>query len=209
MKGYELKSKDEINFIESYEIVGEKIVVHMLNEKTIMYDYSKDVLDRVKALQEAAYKKWNKKETKKNRRCIGVLISLEILLIAIAAFLIFQGIDNLFYAYVFFMVAYIPNHFIGEIAEDSEELKKQRIYMENKEIFTDEVLEDKKLKKCLSEEKQKRLEVQKAKTTSAFNLTSIDELSLTDLKRIKEYIEKEKSLENKTNEKVKQKVINK
>lgn len=202
MKGYNLEdSKNAKRFINSYKIKGSKIILHMNNKDTLEYQYSQGAIDQIKNMQNENYNMYNERELKNNidkiklKKVYIILFTLSTLVLNAA--MIFTNFEYLWaFLGVSSEIALISHVTKGiTIQKNIKELKKQKVYESMIDDLDDDILENKNISQCLSNRKISTMNKQRELTGSTFNLTSIDKLSLDELKRLRDNIEREKEFD--------------
>lgn len=214
MKGYNFQGELlKKNFIERYEIKKGKIYLYMASGEKLEYNYSEDLLHAIEKSQEESYNKNINRQIRKNKEMTGTFNALAILfgglsLVALIPFILSGAMASLIISFILVSVAVYGEIRSFSLQKSLEELEKQGFYLENKELFKDSIVDNKNITQCLSKSKTKDMKSQIEKTGSAFNLSSIDKVSLAQLKELKDNIEREQrfqELSSKENSKVKTK----
>lgn len=189
MKGNTFLDKEKKEIIESYSRKGNNIVVKMADKKTIILPYSEELYSKLDSTQKEQYKAYNEKQIDIAKNNIlgsvvififGSMIAVSILSVSTIVGLLLIGL--LFIATPVSLIKILPklNH-----------LKKQKLFMENSDIYTDEIFNNKSVKENFSSSKLKKFHEQKK-----IDLNSIDNMSMKDLKMLKEIVETECNLQS-------------
>lgn len=199
MKGYKFYNNEIAKrFINKYEIKDSKIVLHMNNKDTLEYQYSDDTVIKIAEMQLDCYDKYNEEELKSNKRSIKIQKIFTILLTLSTLTL---GAVMLATAYEFmwsFLAIASATGLVMQVVEgvktnkNIKELEKQRVYISMVDDLDNDTLDNNNISQCLSNRKINKMNKQKELTGATFNLTSIDKLSLDDLKKLRDNIEREK-----------------
>lgn len=208
MKGYNfLNLEKSKRIIKEYKLEGQKLTLHMNDGETLVYDFPEEIFDKEKVitqvteLQQEAFDTYNDKGIKKLK---SKQISNRILLIT---FLILGGITGFAWtplassiialgAFATIEALILSYFFVKDIkiVKDLNELEKQKYLMDNIEEFTDEIIENRNICQCISDKKIYKLNDGRVKTGTVFNLTTVDDVKLEDLKNLRANILREKYL---------------
>lgn len=199
MKGYNYLTEEEAkNFVESFKLNGEEVEIVMNSGEVLKYKAEQDTLSRLQEMQESEFESRNKKEldkTSKYKKGNKKIIKISSILVAISFILgiVFPELTTVFGAVggAFVGLAGLNAYGLIKKTQSINELAKQKVFMENKDLFTDEIIENCNISQCLSNKKKMELREQEKKTGSVFNLTSIDDLSLRELLELKANILRE------------------
>lgn len=199
MKGYEFYNREIAKrFIDSYEIKDSKIILHMNNKDTLEYQYSQDAINKIAKIQMENFDEHNGKELKSNKKSIK-LQKIFILLLTLPTLVLTSAMLSTGFEFMWSFLAVgseilLIKEVLGgiKINKNIKELEKQRLYVSIIDDLDNDTLKNKNLSQCLSNIKINKMNKQKELTGSTFNLTSIDKISLEDLKKLRENIEREK-----------------
>lgn len=211
MKGYKFYNEEIAKrFIDKYEIKDSKIILHMNNKDTLEYQYSQDTLDKITEMQKQNYYTYNEKGLNSNNNRFKLKKAYILLFIlstlVLNAIMLSTGFEFLWSFLTIDSGALLILQIIDGVKtkKNIKELEKQQIYSSIENDLDDETLENKNVSQCLNTRKIDKMNKQKELTGSTFNLTSIDKLSLEELKRLRDNIEREKEFGFESIDKTKQ-----
>lgn len=208
MKGYTSLSFEEGKmFIENYSLKDNTLTLKMNSGETLTYFFSEEdikreeILKKVEYLQMESYKKYNKKEIghlNKNKKKIKLAAFMNSIISVVSTVIVMANpaligvagiIAGFSYASLLMLVAILSKN-----EKYRKELEKQKFYVDNIDTFNDEIIEEQNINQCLTQNKIREMKTVKNSTGSVFNLSSIDNLTLDQLKELKMNIEREEKL---------------
>ena len=179
-------------FILSYKIVDNKIIVKLASQEDYIIPYTKENENKIIDKMENQIINIKLKPIDKLDKYLAFLFPL-ILPLTIANFINYGG---WFYAIILFLVAidtiYLPIKWIN-YNRKSAYLEKLKMFLDNKKELNDSIENNNNMLLGLSSKVKKEIEIQQSNNKEPININNIDNYSLDDLKKLKENLLRIKS----------------
>jgi len=189
MKDYSLNYDDSKKFILSYKIENGKIVAKLASGELYTVPYSEENENKIISRMEEQARYAQLKPLKATDKILAISQPL-ILSIAIINFVNNGG---WFYGTILAVIAagaigYPAKVIINAIKK--RDIKKLNYFLDNKEELNEIVVKSENMKLGVSKKAVKEIELQRSKNKQPFNINNIDNYSLSDLRALRENIER-------------------
>ena len=189
MKDYSLNYNDSKKFILSYKIENGKIVAKLASGELYTVPYSEENENKIISRMEEQARYAQLKPLKATDKILAISQPL-ILSIAIINFVNNGG---WFYGTILAVIAagaigYPAKVIINAIKK--RDIKKLNYFLDNKEELNEIVVKSENMKLGVSKKAVKEIELQRSKNKQPFNINNIDNYSLSDLRALRENIER-------------------
>ena len=189
MKDYSLNYDDSKKFILSYKIENGKIVAKLASGELYTVPYSEENENKIISRMEEQARYAHPKPLKVFDKILAISQPL-ILPIAIINFVNNGG---WFYGIILAVIAagaigYPAKVIINAIKK--RDIKKLNYFLDNKEELNESVEKSENMKLGVSKKAVKEIELQRSENKQPFNINNIDNYSLSDLKALRENIER-------------------
>ena len=189
MKDYSLNYDDSKKFILSYKIENGKIVAKLASGELYTVPYSEENENKIISRMEEQARYAQLKPLKATDKILAIRQPL-VLPIAIINFVNNGG---WFYGIILAVIAagaigYPAKVIINAIKK--RDIKKLNYFLDNKEELNESVEKSENMKLGVSKKAVKEIELQRSENKQPFNINNIDNYSLSDLKALRENIER-------------------
>lgn len=189
MKDYSLNYDDSKKFILSYKIENGKIVAKLASGELYTVPYSEENENKIISRMEKQARYAEPKPLKTLDKILAISQPL-VLPIAIMNF-----VNNVgwFYGIMLAIIVegaiYYPAKAIIN-AIKKRDIKKLNYFLDNKEELNESIEKSENMKLGVSKKAVKEIELQRSENKQPFNINNIDNYSLSDLKALRENIER-------------------
>lgn len=192
MKDYSLNYDDSKNFILSYKIENGKIVAKLASGESCTVPYSEENENKIisRMEEQARYAQ------PKPLQMLDKILTISQPLMLPIAIMNFVNNGGWFYGMLLAIIAegaiYYPAKTIIN-AIKKRDIKKLNYFLDHKEELNENIEKNEKsenIKLGVSKKAIKQIELQKSKNKQPFNINNIDNYSLSDLKALRENIER-------------------
>lgn len=189
MKDYSLNYDDSKKFILSYKIENGKIVAKLASGELYTVPYSEENENKIISRMEKQARYAEPKPLKTLDKILAISQPL-VLPIAIMNF-----VNNVgwFYGIMLAIIVegaiYYPAKAIIN-AIKKRDIKKLNYFLDNKEELNESIEKSENMKLGISKKAVKEIELQRSENKQPFNINNIDNYSLSDLKALRENIER-------------------
>ena len=189
MKDYSLNYDDSKKFILSYKIENEKIVAKLASGELYTVPYSEENENKIISRMEEQAKHAQPKPLKTPDKILAISQPL-VLPIAIMNFVNNGGwLYSIMLAIIAEGAIYYPAKAIIN-AIKKRDIKKLNYFLDNKEELNESIEKSENMKLGVSKKAVKEIELQRSENKQPFNINNIDNYSLSDLKALRENIER-------------------
>lgn len=189
MKDYSKNYDESKIYIKSYKILNDKIIVELASYESYIIPYSKENEQKIISKMEEQARNAEIKKPSALDLSLMIIQPLNLPL-AIINFIKYGGWD---YGIILGIIAataiWYPTKVIT-LAKRTRDIKKLNYFLDHKKELNEGFGKSENIKLGLSQKTIKQIEVQKSNNKEPFNINNIDNYSLSDLKIIKENIER-------------------
>lgn len=189
MKDYSLNYDDSKKFILSYKIENGKIVAKLASGELYTVPYSEENENKIISRMEkqARYAEPKPLET------LDKILAISQPLVLPIAIMNFVNNGGWFYGITLAIIVegaiYYPAKAIIN-AIKKRDIKKLNYFLDNKEELNESIEKSENMKLGVSKKAVKEIELQRSENKQPFNINNIDNYSLSDLKALRENIER-------------------
>lgn len=189
MKNYSLNYDDSKSFILSYKIENGKIVAKLASGELYTVPYSEENENKIISRMEKQTRYAEPKPLNTPDKILAISQPL-VLPIAIMNFINNGGwFYGIMLAIIVEGAIYYPAKAIIN-AIKKRDIKKLNYFLDNKEELNKSIEKSENMKLGISKKAVKEIELQRSKNKQPFNINNIDNYSLSDLKALRENIER-------------------
>lgn len=189
MKNYSLNYDDSKSFILSYKIENGKIVAKLASGELYTVPYSEENENKIISRMEKQARYAEPKPLNTPDKILAISQPL-VLPIAIMNFINNGGwFYGIMLAIIVEGAIYYPAKAIIN-AIKKRDIKKLNYFLDNKEELNKSIEKSENMKLGISKKAVKEIELQRSKNKQPFNINNIDNYSLSDLKALRENIER-------------------
>ena len=189
MKNYSLNYDDSKSFILSYKIENGKIVAKLASGELYTVPYSEENENKIISRMEKQARYAEPKPLNTPDKILAISQPL-VLPIAIMNFIHNGGwFYGIMLAIIVEGAIYYPAKAIIN-AIKKRDIKKLNYFLDNKEELNKSIEKSENMKLGISKKAVKEIELQRSKNKQPFNINNIDNYSLSDLKALRENIER-------------------
>lgn len=189
MKDYSLNYDDSKKFILSYKIENEKIVAKLASGELYTVPYSEENENKIISRMEEQARYAQPKPLQTLDKILAISQPL-VLPIAIMNFVNNGGwLYSIMLAIIAEGAIYYPAKAIIN-AIKKRDIKKLNYFLDNKEELNESIEKSENMKLGVSKKAVKEIELQRSENKQPFNINNIDNYSLSDLKALRENIER-------------------
>lgn len=189
MKDYSLNYDDSKKFILSYKIENGKIVAKLASGELYTVPYSEENENKIISRMEKQARYAEPKPLKTLDKILAISQPL-VLPIAIMNFINNGGwFYGIMLAIIVEGAIYYPAKAIIN-AIKKRDIKKLNYFLDNKEELNESIEKSENMKLGVSKKAVKEIELQRSENKQPFNINNIDNYSLSDLKALRENIER-------------------
>lgn len=189
MKDYSLNYDDSKKFILSYKIENEKIVAKLASGELYTVPYSEENENKIISRMEEQARYAQPKPLQTLDKILAISQPL-VLPIAIMNFVNNGGwLYGIMLAIIVEGAIYYPAKAIIN-AIKKRDIKKLNYFLDNKEELNESIEKSENMKLGVSKKAVKEIELQRSENKQPFNINNIDNYSLSDLKALRENIER-------------------
>ena len=189
MKDYSLNYDDSKKFILSYKIENGKIVAKLASGELYTVPYSEENENKIISRMEKQARYAQPKPLKTPDKILAISQPL-VLPIAIMNFVNNGGwFCGIMLAIIVEGAIYYPAKAIIN-AIKKRDIKKLNYFLDNKEELNESIEKSENMKLGVSKKAVKEIELQRSENKQPFNINNIDNYSLSDLKALRENIER-------------------
>ena len=189
MKDYSLNYNYYKKFILSYKIENGKIVAKLASGELYIVPYSEENENKIISRMEEQARNAQPKPLKSSDKILAISHPL---LLPIAIMNLINN-DGWFYCMILAIIAggaiYYPAKAITN-AIKKRDIKKLNYFLDNKKKLNESIEKSENMILSVSKKAVKEIELQRSKNKQPFNINNIDKYSLSDLKALKENIER-------------------
>lgn len=189
MKDYSLNYDDSKKFILSYKIENGKIVAKLASGELYTVPYSEENENKIISRMEKQARYAQPKPLKTPDKILAISQPL-VLPIAIINFVNNGG---WFYGILLAVIAVGAVGYPAKViinAIKKRDIKKLNYFLDNKEELNESIEKSENMKLGVSKKAVKEIELQRSENKQPFNINNIDNYSLSDLKALRENIER-------------------
>lgn len=193
MKDYSLNYDDSKKFILSYKIENGKIVAKLASGESYTVPYSEENENKMISRMEEQARYAQPKPLQMVDKILTISQPL-MLPIAVMNFVNNGGwfygmlLVIIFESAIYYPAKTIINAIINAIKK--RDIKKLNYFLDHKEELNENIEKSENIKLGVSKKAIKQIELQKSKNKQPFNINNIDNYSLSDLKALRENIER-------------------
>jgi len=193
MKDYSLNYDDSKKFILSYKIENGKIVAKLASGESYTVPYSEENENKIISRMEEQARYAQPKPLQMVDKILTISQPL-MLPIAVMNFVNNGGwfygmlLVIIFESAIYYPAKTIINAIINAIKK--RDIKKLNYFLDHKEELNENIEKSENIKLGVSKKAIKQIELQKSKNKQPFNINNIDNYSLSDLKALRENIER-------------------
>lgn len=193
MKDYSLNYDDSKKFILSYKIENGKIVAKLASGESCTVPYSEENENKIISRMEEQARYAQPKPLQMVDKILTISQPL-MLPIAVMNFVNNGGwfygmlLVIIFESAIYYPAKTIINAIINAIKK--RDIKKLNYFLDHKEELNENIEKSENIKLGVSKKAIKQIELQKSKNKQPFNINNIDNYSLSDLKALRENIER-------------------
>lgn len=189
MKDYSLNYDDSKKFILSYKIENGKIVAKLASGELYTVPYSEENENKIISRMEKQARYAQPKTLKTPEKILAISQPLFLPM----AIINFVNNGGWFYGILLAVIAvgavgYPAKGIINAIKK--RDIKKLNYFLDNKEELNESVEKSENMKLGVSKKAVKEIELQRSENKQPFNINNIDNYSLSDLKALRENIER-------------------
>lgn len=189
MKDYSLNFDDSKKFILSYKIENGKIVAKLASGELYTVPYSEENENKIISRME----KQARYAQPKPLQTLDKILTISQPLILPIAIMNFVNNGGWFYGILLAIIAegaiYYPAKSIIN-AVKKRDIKKLNYFLDHKKELNENIEKSENIKLGVSKKAIKQIELQKSENKQPFNINNIDNYSLSDLKTLRENIER-------------------